>query len=462
MPSRPTPPKGSGIHPKNAGYRIKVVIDKLAHYHSCTAAEAFRTKPPFLILLNWKTQQLAIHGGGDAAPLTGSLAVDITDYADSGADARRVTYLWRWADELGADRPTLGIAAIELNDVMQRWRTTPTNQERRFRQGRPSAATGLDDQSLKKRRDHLAVFVDWVIARDVRQEHPSAAPGELAAFTATAQATRNPVRFSQKYKNPAPSTLEARGTDELHILDRILDAMPAIRSHKPHAPAVPSAARLIAAVEMHTGMAFATIDRLVRSDFDPLAATLRLPERIKGEGVPRRTVPLSSRGVIALRAFDAAGLWATLTPASSNTTRRAVRKAVAKVRAALAAEDAALEAGGVHVDSPARHAVRTSLAKLQTCGTQKDLRHSFASVVFAKTEGNEAITGRLLQHAPGSPLTARYAKAAQAEIDRRAVAKLDAPETPAPRPSGDNREKKVPAKVPNVAKPMLIRSLAAK
>ncbi|HMF60607.1 MAG TPA: hypothetical protein VK595_09550 [Vicinamibacterales bacterium] len=461
MPSRPTPPKGSGIHPKNTGYRVKVIIDKLAHYHSCTAEEAFRTKPPFLILLNWKTQQLAIHDGGDAAPPTGSLAGDITEYADSGADARRVTYLWKWADELGADRPTLGIAAIELNDVMHRWSTTPTNQERRFRQGRPSAATGLDDQSLKKRRDHLAVFVDWVIARDVRREHPTAAPGELAAFTATAQATRNPVRFSQKYKNPAPSTLEARGTDELHILDRILDAMPAVRSHKPGAIPVPSAARIMAAVELWTGMAPATIQRLDRTDFDPIAATIRLPERMKGEGVPRATEPLSSRGVTALGAFDAAGLWHQIDASVINTTYKAVKKAVAKVRAQIAAEDVTRAAAGEPADSPTRQALRTTLAKLQTCGTQKDLRHSFASALYAREVDLSAI-GRLMQHAPGSPLTARYAKAAHATIDRRAVALLDAPATPAPKPSGENREKKVPTKVPNVAKPRLILRLAAK
>jgi hypothetical protein len=98
---------------------------------------------------------------------------------------------------------------------------------------------------------------------------------------------------------------------------------------------------------------------------------------------------------------------------------------------------------------------------------QYDARHSFGAQAYRAT-GDQATVGRLMLHAEGSPTTARYTKAAHAEVNTAAVAafaatiaSLPAPVLAAPIPAAAGRAtgQKLPEKVAKTAKLLLISNL---
>lgn len=158
----------------------------------------------------------------------------------------------------------------------------------------------------------------------------------------------------------------------------------------------------------YTGLPPATIGRLRRDDYDAPTATLRVPGRRKGGGTRPWTLPLSAEAVEALELLDTCRGWGPFNP------------------------------GRLH-----RHCVQAAEAvgvKLYPYM----LRHSFGTALYRAT-GDLGATGRLMGHAPGSPLTARYVGAAMADVDRKAVEAARAiwaggscPEKRPPAESGNN------------------------
>jgi len=56
----------------------------------------------------------------------------------------------------------------------------------------------------------------------------------------------------------------------------------------------------------------------------------------------------------------------------------------------------------------------------------KDLRHSFGTKAYQDTKGDEAAVAMMLQHAPGSPMTKRYALAAVEDVLRTTMKQFKA------------------------------------
>jgi len=145
---------------------------------------------------------------------------------------------------------------------------------------------------------------------------------------------------------------------------------------------------------------------------------LHLPDRLKGDGVAARTIPLTAEGLAAFVALHEAGGLVTFSgDALAKTYRSAARRA-----------------GGALVDvngAPITHLY--------------DLRHSFGTAMYRKT-GDLATVGRFLGHAKNSPLTARYAMGAERDVDLDAAAAMSDVFRPAQRKA--RREQRRLAAVP--------------
>lgn len=197
----------------------------------------------------------------------------------------------------------------------------------------------------------------------------------------------NPVT---KTTNPDHYRPEDRSVDFATIA-RILEAMPADRSIAPGIRR-PSLSRLRAALIAWTGIPPAELQKLGPQHFDRHAGFVRMPWRDKGEGTPAHRRELSAEGVAAFVALDAAGGWGRFQPeALSKAFKRAARR----------------------VCGPST-AIRLY-----------DLRHSLGADTYRLTGDLETVR-RTLGHAEGSPITARYAMGAHAEVDRAALAAVSA------------------------------------
>ena len=276
---------------------------------------------------------------------------------------QRARHLETWLRELGRDRARDSITAAEIDEVLQRWLTTPTNQPPsaadhrkspqpldtrppRYR-GRPSAPTGLAPATVIKRRMALLSFFRTMNGKD----------GE------------NPVRAT---KRPHPPKAEARGLDYTTIA-RILAAMPASDTKKR------------VDVLAYTGLPPGLLATVTRFDLDLSKKTVRVRPRRKGAGVAAATLPLTSEGLRAFRAFHRADLYGIYSVTAAN---RSFKRACA-----------ALELRGL---------------------TVYDLRHSFLTQMFLITK-DTSTTARFGLHA-SLATTQRYVQAAMRQVDTEAAA----------------------------------------
>lgn len=197
----------------------------------------------------------------------------------------------------------------------------------------------------------------------------------------------NPVKRTTRPRHYQPVD---RAVDAATV-DRILAAMPATRRIMKGLD-TPSLAKLRATVIAHTGIPPGELMKLKPHHFDRHAGIVRMPWRDKGAGTPAHTRELSPAGVAAFLALDAANGWGSF----------------AGERLAASFKRAARRVCGP--DTPIR---------------LYDLRHSLGTDVYRATR-DLATVGRLLGHVEGSPVTARYAMGAHAEVDRAALAAVSA------------------------------------
>lgn len=299
--------------------------------------------------------------------VAGSFGADIETYKKRitalPTFKQKAAHLELWAQALGRDRPRRTITATEIDAIMQGWLSTPSRPAKGKR-GRPSGPHGIDPQTVRKRRTSLlSLFV-----------------------TLDGKAAENPVRAT---KNPKPPKAEVRGTDYATIV-RILAQLPTYRDTLKGSPPKLSETKLRIAVLAYTGLPPGILSALNRDDVNLGAATVRIAKRLKGGGVEARTPPLTPHGVAAFRALINAGALRPFSvPAVNISFQRACRRA------------------GV-----------TGL-------TLYDLRHSFGAQMYRVTK-DEKTVARFLLHAENSTQTARYRKAADAEVDRSAAAAFGA------------------------------------
>lgn len=332
-----------------------------------TYSKTFPLTEPLEKLREWREDQRTKYA--KVGPVAGSFAADIEVYLSRVAAMttvkQRRAHLELWAAELGRERSRHSITSTEIDALMQRWLSTPTNQpdpEQRGPRGRPSAPTGVAPATVRKRRTALlSLFV------------------KLDGKTAS-----NPVRGTFNPHGPEP---EARGADYA-TLARVLAAMPEYRDTKKGHARKPNLAKVRASVIAYTGMAPGELMRLTRADVNLTAKTVRLPPRKKGKGSAARTLHLSAPALDAFRALVAADAFTTFAPGPVNVAfKRACRR---------------VHVTGLHL---------------------YDLRHSFGAELYRQT-GDLPTVGRALGHAPGSKVTHRYTKAAHQAVDVAAAAKM--------------------------------------
>jgi integrase len=195
------------------------------------------------------------------------------------------------------------------------------------------------------------------------------------------------------------------------LIERILAAMPAERVVA-RGIRQPSCAKFRCAVIAHTGIPPAELRKLQPAYFDRDRAFIRMPWRNKGAGTPAHIRALSPAGVAAFVAFDAAGAWGPFaTERLSASFKRAARQVCGP-------------------DTPIR---------------LYDLRHSLAADLYRETRNLDTVA-RLLGHAPGSIVTNRYAMGAHADVDRAAVAAVNAAREAQRTPPADSLPAKLPAR----------------
>ncbi len=352
----------TGIRRYKKGWQAYVKINKRTH------AKSFTLSTPLPVMREWRELQRKKYAPV-TGPVAGSFAADIVAYLQRVAAMptfpQRAAHLELWAQALGRDRPRHGITAAEIDQVMQLWLTTPTNQPdptQRGPRGRPSALGGLEPATVKKRRTSL-----------------------LALFnTLDGKQAQNPVRAS---KNPAEPEAEARGVD-YPTLARILTAMPDYQSVAPGAPVTPNRAKLIVGVMATTGFPPSVIQKIGRADLNLAAGSVRTQRRLKGKGVEARTVTLTGPAIAAFRAFAAADAFGWFAVGAVNVAFKRACK-----RAGVA---------GVHL---------------------YDVRHSYGAELYRQT-GDMPTVARAMLHAAGSVVTQRYTKAAHQVVDAAAAAKM--------------------------------------
>jgi len=198
----------------------------------------------------------------------------------------------------------------------------------------------------------------------------------------------NPARVAHK---PATPKYDQPRAIPYPVILQILDHLAPRRFARggPVPALAPARLRVIAFTGIPPGV-LATLRRVHLRDLD--RGVVHLPPRRKGSGVEARTIALTAQGVAAFRAFIAAGAWGPFRDAPLNKTFKSAARKVGLV------------------DEQGRATVHCY-----------DLRHSFGTLMYETTRDLDTV-GRLLGHAKGSRLTARYALGANQNVDVAAVA----------------------------------------
>jgi integrase len=190
----------------------------------------------------------------------------------------------------------------------------------------------------------------------------------------------------QKATNPKEPKAGARGIDYL-VIEKALASMPATRSAKRGTVGPQSLALVRARVMVYTGLPPKLLMAVVPDDLDFVAGRLYVHGRQKGEGVEERVLPLTPEALTAFKAFHAAAGYGRFSVSSMGRSVKAAFRRVGYTR---------------HV-------------------RLYDLRHSYLTQVYRITR-DTATVARLGMHAEGSPITARYTKGANQDVDEAAVA----------------------------------------
>lgn len=333
--------------------------------HGKLIAESFPLNTPVAEMREWiDTQRKSTT---PALSTEGSFGADIEEYKKRitalPTYKQKAAHLELWARALGRERPRRSITATEIDAIMQRWLRTPSV----FgpgQKGRPSGLRGLDPQTVRKRRTSLlSLFV-----------------------TLDGKAAENPVRATKAPKPPKP---EVRGTD-YGTIARILAQMPRYKDVLKGQPKQLSLTTLRVAVMAYTGLPPGILGTVERGDLNLTTGEVRVSPRIKGRGVEARTLRLSALGLKAFRAFHAGDAYGPFSAQKAN----------------IAFQRACRRAGILGL-------------------TLYDLRHSFGAQMYRATKDLKTVA-RFLLHAEDSTQTARYARAAESEVDQAAAAAFGA------------------------------------
>lgn len=339
------PRKLKGIRRRRKGWRVTQRV--CGHLYSLQ----FPLTATVANMRQWQEDQIDRHGGRRASG--GTFAADIETFlakpeiAAQDYVGQTATHLALWQAALGGDRPRHGITRDEIEGILQR---------------------------LLKRYAEPTVY-----------HYRSAL---LTLFTVLdGEDAANPVRGTTCPKSWIPRDQSV----PFPTLAKIVAAMPVWRFVK-KGVRKPSAAKLVAAVLLHTGWRGVDLLEVRRPHVNWQLATVKMPASDKGQGAPPWTAYLTPDGLKALQAFDAADMYGKFSEAAvSHSFKRSARRIEG-------------EHTPIHLYS---------------------LRHSVGADAYRETK-DLATVGRHLGHVPGSRATAQYALGANADVDRAAAVKLGA------------------------------------
>jgi integrase len=256
-------------------------------------------------------------------------------------------YLRKWLDKLGWDTSIDAITRDQVEQVIQDW------------------LKEMAEATVYHRRSALLAVFKFAYGKH----------GRNVVLDTTVPAAWTPRDQSVDYAT----------------LAKILDTMPTER--RPRKGIVqPSAARLVSAVLMHTGVRGGDLVQVRRHDVNWQIGTMQMPASGKGKGVPPWTCVLTPEGLEAMRAFDAANLYGAFNPKAVGISyKRACRRVLG-------------------------HETRVHLYSM---------RHSVGADLL-RASGDYVTVGHILGHAEGSRMAEQYAMGARAEVDRRAIEAMSA------------------------------------
>lgn len=335
--------------------------------------KSFDIDTTFATMRKWREDQVDAYQKRTRTVTKGGLEDAIADYVAQRAampTIEQVTaHLALWAEALGRDRDPLSIEPGEINRVMTVWEQTPTNQPDpliKGRRGCPSAPSGLEPATIKKRRGTLRRFFNVMYPKHV-----------------------NPVKGSLC---PAvPDEPDARGIAVADAL-AVIAAMPDWRYPKKGIK-VPCLAKRRALCFLWSGLPPHLLMQIRPGhlQLDAAVPGVHTARRKKGKGVEARFIELCEQAVAAYRELVAANGLGPFSPGPLNV---AVKRAGRRAGVAL---------------PPDFHAY--------------DLRHSFGAAL-AFSGADEATIARLMVHAEGSTVGRRYTRLAHQAVNVKAVAAL--------------------------------------
>lgn len=436
----------TGIQERGDKVRVVVSIDNKLRCHKWV----LRTSISNDELRAWRTREL---GMAERAPVAGSFAADVVEYfrrvrAMPTLPQRRA-HLALWVSAFGGDRRSVSITKGEIATAMQDMLLTPSRPDYAAGgRGRPSAASGLNLETVRKRRTALMSFFTVMYPDQVNPVKGATLPAppepearaidyasiERALALMPTERWTNPhterVRVTHPCPAPAAGPRSARGgsgaicgklvTGRLHCGQRCAErayywrkrqgiAATGARHAEPKPPPGPRTgavrtpnlapvwARVLAFVGIPPGML-----KQVRREHLTLTGphpTVRVLARKKGSGVAPRTLYLTPHGVAAFIAFDQANAYGD-------------------------------HFKGANVNASFQRAAAKAGLPLGTV-TLYDLRHSFLTQLYRAVK-DPSVVARYGLHKPGSKVTQRYVQAANDEVDRAAAAAFSASLAPPP------------------------------
>lgn len=320
-----------------------------------------------------------VHAGpGGVKSATFPLSTPVDDLKDWQDTQRR---------QFGQQDPAEGSFGADIDAYLARVAAMPDYEHRAAHLALWARELGRDRPKRSITAQEIAVVLQgWLetLAPGTVQKRRTA----LQSFFGGKKAVFNPVRETAR---PVEPTAEARAIDYLTI-GRLLAAMPDTVCVKRGAPPVRSLGRIRAAVLAYTGLPPGLLQTIRDTDVQLTAARVRLRPRRKGKGVEARTLPLTAEGVAAFTAFHEANAYG---PFAIEALNRSFKRAAKRI---------GLDPESVHL---------------------YDLRHSFGTELYRVTR-DLATVARFMLHAEGSPITARYAKGANVDVDAAAAAAFSA------------------------------------
>jgi hypothetical protein len=322
--------------------------------------KTFPALTPVAEMQQWRRDEIIRRTGATVAPVDGSFADDVQTYLRLIVPRDAAPHLELWLQALGRDRPRRSITEEDITRVLNQWRTEPPPAPPR--DGKPHGRPPVDPRG-------------FLSLETIRKRKTS-----LQSFF---------ERMNKGHgRNPAKEAVlpqrlpegEARSLDFL-VIERALAAMPTYQH------GAVSLAKIRARVIAYTALPPKMLQQVKAHDLSIVAGTLRVMARHKGAGVGESTIHLNEEALAAFRDFHAANAYGRFRVQTVNQSfKRGARRA-------------GLDPRAVHL---------------------YDLRHSYLTEVYRITR-DHATVARLGLHAPGSRITARYTRGANAEVDAAAV-----------------------------------------